>query len=86
VSEEKKKSGRFDYVAYDDEAKALQAEAKELVSKVEAFIDQKLGGGRPQATALTNLEVVYMWIGKAVRDLQIKRGGDATDQPARSTE
>jgi len=32
---------------------------------------------RAKALAITKLEEVYMWIGKAIRDDQIKRNGSA---------
>ena len=73
----------FDYVQYDQEATAQQAEIKDLCQKLEAVIE-KLGEGRPQAYAITHLEVTYVWCGKAIRDLQIKRNGSASLQESRT--
>lgn len=63
---------RFDYIAYDDEAKELQAEFKSLFQKVESQTEA-FPDGRSKALALTALEESYMWIGKAIRDGQIAR-------------
>lgn len=83
---------RFDYVKYDKNSVADQEKAKALVTKVEQFI----GGigysqgilssecARAKALALTKLEEVYMWIGKAIRDDQIARTGEAPLQEERT--
>jgi len=78
-------SSRFDYVRYDAEASAAQAEFKTAFESVETLIESRLriSGERAKALALTNLEQAYMWIGKAIRDGQIARGGDSADQPKR---
>lgn len=78
--------GRFDYVKYDSSASDKQAAFKEAFENIEAGIEGRLMTGRAKALVLTHLEEAYMWIGKAIRDEQIARGGDATDQPARSVE
>lgn len=77
--------GRFDYVRYDAEAAAMQAEFKAAFEEVEALVESRLrlGGERAKALAFTNLEQSYMWIGKAIRDIQIARGGESADQPER---
>jgi hypothetical protein len=63
---------RFDYIEYDDVSKGDQNLAKALVSRLEVFISG-LGSGRSQSTAMTKLEETYMWIGKAIRDEQLRR-------------
>ena len=68
---------RFDYVKYDDGATSDQEAAKNLVITLEAFINLALVSPRAKALALTKLEEVYMWIGKAIRDDQITRNGSA---------
>lgn len=75
--------GRFDYVKYDNRAAEEQREFKRSFESVESLIDLHLKDGRAKSLALTKLEEAYMWIGKAIRDEQIARGGDATDQPRR---
>lgn len=72
----------FDYVAYDEKARAEQAEAKEIMLKLEDFL-LRLGAkrviytvdmGRPAAAAAYEAaQVTYMWIGKQIRDNQIVR-------------
>lgn len=83
---------RFDYVAYDNKASETQNQAKELAMKMELLIEaipllaDKDGYGksaRARAIALTKLEEVYMWIGKAVRDDQIARNGTVQLQEGR---
>lgn len=67
---------RFDYVKYDEEANAQQAELKQKSQELEALIEN-LHSPRSKALALTKLEETYMWIGKAIRDDQIARNGSA---------
>lgn len=73
----------YDYVAYDDKAAALQAEAKELMQKFDDLLI-RIGGrrvpyaidiGSAQALAQVKLQEAYMWIGKQIRDDQIVRNG-----------
>lgn len=66
---------RFDYVAYDDEAASKQRIAKGFMIAVEGFIESHLCSGRAKSLALTKLEEVYMWIGKAIRDEQVQKRG-----------
>jgi hypothetical protein len=75
---------RFDYVAYDDQAQIDQTCAKDQVAELETFINKRLISPRAKALALTKLEEVYMWIGKAVRDDQIQRNGSAPLQEQRN--
>lgn len=65
-------SQRFDYVKYDSVSETAQAAFKKAFSKVTAMIEQ-LPGGRAQALALTKMEESYMWVGKSLRDEQMKR-------------
>lgn len=80
---------RFDYVRYDAVAAAKQEKFKAKVQELEALLDAELpsspGGrdphGRAKALAITNLEEVYMWIGKAIRDDQVaNRGAELQEQ------
>lgn len=73
---------RFDYVKYDDVALDQQQHAKCLMSDAERMIDG-LKSPRSKALAITKLEEVYMWIGKAIRDDQIARNGSAELQEER---
>lgn len=77
-----KHMSRFDYVAYDSLAQGQQNYAKDAAQNFEAIINA-LGSGRAQSLALTKLEEVYMWVGKAIRDEQIKRNGSAPLQEGR---
>lgn len=63
---------RFDYIKYDDDAVDMQKRAKTECTDVEDLITL-LNPGRAQSLALTKLEEVYMWIGKAIRDDQVSR-------------
>lgn len=75
---------RFDYVKYDEEALALQEICKKMFTDIAEVIGA-LPAGRAQALALTKLEESYMWIGKALRDGQIKRNGSAPLQEDRGS-
>lgn len=79
-------SNRFDYIAYDEQAKTAQAVAKNHMLAMESFIETELKPGRSKALALTKLEEVYMWIGKAIRDEQVQRTGESKEMPQRSNE
>ena len=68
---------RFDYVIYDEKAAYDQELFEEHVTELEQDIEMLLLSPRAKALAITKLEEVYMWIGKAIRDDQIKRNGSA---------
>lgn len=73
---------RFDYVKYDTEAAMKQENAKRWFECAESVIDG-LQEGRAKSLAYTKLEECYMWVGKAIRDEQIARGGSAEHVPER---
>ena len=64
---ENKKVNRFDYIKYDEKAVGLQEWYKEKYCN--------LRSPHSKALALTKLEEMYAWIGKAIRDDQIERTG-----------
>jgi len=66
------KTSKFDYIAYDEKAKAHQAQLKLLVTAVEDKL-YTLANTRYISLALTSLEECYMWAGKATRDDQLVR-------------
>jgi hypothetical protein len=74
---------RFDYIKYDDESIAIQQHAKIQASFLADTINE-LGDERSTRRALTHLEECYMWIGKAIRDKQIARNGEAEMQEQRN--
>jgi len=74
---------RFDYVAYDPIAVDKQRAAKHYSQLLESCIMSNLPKGRARSLALTKLEEVYMWIGKAIRDDQVARKGSAPLQEER---
>ena len=78
-------SKRFDYIQYDETAKQQQEELKAAFATVEGFVS-KLEAGREKSLVLTKLEEAYMWTGKAIRDSQIKRGGNSTHIAERTAE
>jgi hypothetical protein len=91
---------RFDYVRYDDHAVTCQNHFKEQCARLEHNIEalgrslppmkgdealkQLASLGRSRSMALTKLEELYMWIGKALRDEQILRNGSAPLQEERN--
>lgn len=64
---------RYDYVKYDDQANGLQADFKNTFMKLEETIDTQIQSPRAKALVHTKLEEAYMWIGKGIRDDQMKR-------------
>lgn len=76
---------RFDYVKYDEIAASQQAAFKHMAIGFEQMIEA-LKSPRAKALALTKLEEVYMWVGKAIRDDQITRNGSAELQEQRNNE
>lgn len=74
---------RFDYVRYDQQSIKLQGIAKAICEKLEQTVET-LPQSRAKALALTKLEEVYMWIGKAIRDEQIARTNAAPIQEERT--
>lgn len=77
---------RFDYVKYDASSTETQELAKVMVENLESLVDRRLKAGRTKALVMTKLEECYMWIGKAIRDDQIARGGSDKHLPDRSCE
>lgn len=76
-------NNRFDYVRYDELATSIQESFKCTVVDLESDINHYLTSPRAKALALTKLEEVYMWIGKAIRDDQLSRNGTAELQEER---
>lgn len=71
------KPNRFDYVKYDRNNVDNQQFFKEGFSKVAEDIETCLDAGPAKDKALQHLEEAYMWVGKALRDEQIKRNNGA---------
>lgn len=74
---------RFDYVKYDDASADLQKDFKNEFKKLEQLLTL-LSEGRPKNIALTKLEEAYAWIGKAIRDDQLKRAPKTSLQEDRT--
>lgn len=74
---------RFDYVKYNEAAakiqEAFKAKFKDLDDSLAALEDS-----RAKALVFTKLEEAYMWVGKAIRDQQIKNCGPAELQEDRA--
>lgn len=89
-------SRRFDYVKYSEHNLKLQGEFKKTFMDLERRIEC-IGSNlrvsetydpavvRARSLALTALEECYMWIGKAIRDVEIKETG-ALDFAQRTNE
>jgi hypothetical protein len=75
--------GRFDYVKYDSRATEDQARFKAQFEELEHAVTANLKPGRASSLVLTKLEEAYMWVGKAIRDEQIVRTGEAQLQESR---
>lgn len=79
-------SNRFDYVKYDEKAISDQEQFKKQFQALESMVDFSLVSPRAKALVHTKLEEAYMWVGKAIRDDQIKRNGSAELQEQRGNE
>jgi hypothetical protein len=77
---------RFDYVEYDSIALHDQKAFKSEFQVLEGMVDAFLKSPRAKALVYTKLEEAYMWIGKAIRDDQISRNGQASLQEQRASE
>ncbi len=73
---------RFDYVAYDEESQVNQQIFKTLVTDIELELNH-IEDGRSKSLAITKLEECYGWIGKAIRDDQIRRNATTKLQEER---
>ncbi len=71
-------SKTFEYVKYNAHTALAQEQFKKSVEAMERMI-LTLAPGRARSLAQTQLEVTYMWIGKALRDEQV-----ALDEAAKS--
>lgn len=77
---------RFDYIRYDDFSKNLQEDFKKKFEAIEMNAMMQLSDSRARSLMLSRLEEAYMWIGKAIRDMQIARGAVGDHMPERSVE
>ena len=73
---------RFSYVKYDDKAIKLSEAFKDSFERLE-LMAADLSEGRAKSLFLTHLEESFMWIGKAIRDEQIKRNSQTAHVPER---
>ncbi len=64
---------RFSYVRYSEDSVNSQENFKKMFVQLEQYVDC-LDDGRAKALVYTKLEEAYMWIGKAIRDTQLKTG------------
>jgi hypothetical protein len=69
-------TNRFDYLKFDEQSIAAQEGFKAMHNELATHIEA-MGPGRAQAVALTKLEECYMWVGKALRDMQVMRSAPA---------
>lgn len=74
----------FDYVKYDDKANEHQAIFKERFIDLHESVANLIDCPRSKALVKTKLEEAYMWIGKGIRNDQIKRNGSAELEESRT--
>lgn len=73
---------RFDYVRYDQESQDKQRVFKDHVEELDRMIST-LECPRSTEYAIKALEECYMWVGKALRNEQLKRNVDTELQEER---
>jgi len=77
------KRTRFDYVAYDRHAKTTSDVLKDHFIILDGLIDKLLSPSRARSLAETKMEECFMWVGKAIRDDQVKRDANTQLQKGR---
>ena len=75
-------SQRFEYVKYDSKSTELSEGFKNSFERLE-LMSAGISEGRAKSLFLTHLEESFMWIGKAIRDDQIKRNSHTEHVPER---
>lgn len=73
-------SNRFDYIKYDEENIIKSEALRKLCVELEENVDTLLPNSREKSLALTKLEEVFMWIGKAIRNDQIRTKKELEDE------
>lgn len=68
---------RFDYIRYDEAHAELQSQFYLAFNEMNDVIENNLENGRAKALAITKLEECYMWVGKQIRDQQVKKSGQS---------
>lgn len=63
--------GTYDYVEFNPHIDLIQQDVKGVVVALEREILEVLKPSRERSLALTKLEEVYMWVGKACRHDQL---------------
>lgn len=61
---------RFKYIEYNEESQRLSNERKSQSEQYEKLINL-LPESREKSIALTKLEECFMWVGKAIRNIQV---------------
>ena len=63
---------RFEYIEYDEKSQKLSDERKRVSEEYEKLI-KELPPSRESSLALTKLEECFMWVGKAIRNIQVEK-------------
>lgn len=63
-------TNRFDYIEYNERSQKLSDERKRVSQDYETLIEE-LPNSREKSIALTKLEECFMWVGKAIRNIQV---------------
>lgn len=79
-------STRFSYVKYDQESAARSEDFKKAFEVLEEKVQAGLPEGREKSLVITKLEEGFMWVGKAIRDEQIKRNSQPEHVPERTNQ
>lgn len=69
---------RFSYVKYDEKATKASETFKSQFELLEQMAGDLLEPGREASLVLTKLEEAFMWVGKSIRNSQIKRNAAAS--------
>lgn len=70
---------RFSAVKYDDASLALAAALKKRFEELEHALETHIGPDRELSIALTHLEIAHAFVGKAIRNSQVRRLGQVPE-------
>jgi hypothetical protein len=70
---------RFEFIQYDETALKLSRAFKFTFQQLEIQFEE-LPDNRSRALAMTMLENSHMWVGRAIREDQIKRQNNETNK------
>lgn len=66
--------GKFDSIQFDNHSQAVSETIKQRYKPLFDLIETSLQPSRERSLVLTKLEESFMWVNKALKEEQLKRG------------